>query len=390
VHHLRRWYCLPIIAEGPPHPGFAAQRLRREQEQAARRHAVSVGASLAQEGWTWATIAARLHLPERTLRCWREQWAHDGLTAHALGRPVLLKPPQERNEVIHFLDGYGPGVGLPSLHACFPNWTRAGLAYLLRRYRRVWRARHQQPLQVLHWTNPGRVWAIDFCGPLPAIDGLYPHLLAVRDMASGRQLLWLPLCEATAAEAAQALALLCFVHGAPLVLKSDNGKAFGAAPVQQVLHDFGVECLFSPPGVPSYNGAIEASIGALKTRTEAQAARQGRPGQWTWDDVAAAQLEANATSRPRGSLGPSPDELWAGRMPISAAERAAFRATAARLRAAQTDAQGGPGETPEDLMSQRATDRAILRQALEQHGYLHHTRRRIPRPIRRKKVAIIT
>jgi transposase InsO family protein len=390
VHQLRQRCCVPIVTEGPPRRGFAGQRSAREQEQETRHHAVSVGAGLVANGWTWATIADWLHLPQRTLRHWREQLARDGLAARALGRPVLPKPREQRNEVIHFLDEYGPAVGLPMLRICFPSWTRSGLEDLLRRYRRVWRARRRQPLCVLHWTAPGRVWAIDFNGPLPAIDGLYPHLLAVRELASGRQLLWLPLREATAAQAVEALASLFIIHGAPLVLKSDNGKAFGAAEVQQLLQEFGVENLFSPPYMPSYNGAIEAGIGSLKSRTEAQAARQDRPGHWTWDDAAAARLEANATARPRGPLGPSPDELWAGRTPIGAAERQTFRATAASLRAAQTAAHGGPTDTPEDVMSQRATDRDILRQALEAHNYLHYTRRRIPRPIRRQKVASIT
>jgi hypothetical protein len=75
----------------------------------------------------------------------------------------------------------------------FPALARAALADILGRYRRVWRRRHRQPMRVLHWSQPGRVWAIDFHGPRPPIDGLYPHLLAVRDLASGQQLAWLPV-----------------------------------------------------------------------------------------------------------------------------------------------------------------------------------------------------
>ena len=43
--------------------------------------------------------------------------------------------------------------------------------------------------------------------------------------------------------------------------------------------------LFSPPGVPRYNGAIEAGIGSLKARAEQHATRHGHRGAWTWDDV---------------------------------------------------------------------------------------------------------
>jgi hypothetical protein len=76
--------------------------------------------------------------------------------------------------------------------------ARAALDDFLRRYRRVWRQLHQQSLHVLHWPVVGRVWAIDLHGPRPAVDGLYPHLLAVRDLSSGQQLLWLPVADATA------------------------------------------------------------------------------------------------------------------------------------------------------------------------------------------------
>ena len=147
--------------------------------------------------------------------------------------------------------------------------------------------------------------------------------------------------------------------------------------------------LFSPPGVPRYNGAIEAGIGSLKTRTEQHAARHGRPGQWNCDDVAAARLEANATVRPRGPSGPSPDELWAARSPIGAAERARFELEVERQRSA-TDAQGGPETNPTTDVSKRARERQCLRRALEGLGYLMYTRRRIPLPIRKQKAAIIT
>jgi hypothetical protein len=57
-----------------------------------------------------------------------------------------------------------------------------------------------------------------------------------------------------------------------------------------------------------YNGAIEAGIGSLKTRTERQALWAGRPGPWTWQDVEAARQEANATARPHGAYGPTPEQ----------------------------------------------------------------------------------
>jgi hypothetical protein len=41
-----------------------------------------------------------------------------------------------------------------------------------------------------------------------------------------------------------------------------------------------------------------------------------RPGQWTWQDAEAARQEANATARPHGVQGPTPEQGWQGRPPI--------------------------------------------------------------------------
>src|SRR5262249_27637262 len=73
--------------------------------------------------------------------------------------------------------------------------------------------------------------------------------------------------EATGEATAEMLTELFTVFGAPLVLKSDHGSAFGSEAVQALLARWGAFSLFSPPGCPRYNGAIEAAIGALKTRT---------------------------------------------------------------------------------------------------------------------------
>jgi transposase InsO family protein len=386
VNHLRQRCEQTKNEVGRPHRGYAKQRVERNQEQTARLDALNAGTWLIEHGWTWTETANVFHLSPRTLRDWRHNLAHDRFLPQALGRPVFQSSREQRNEVIHFIDELGPAIGLSTLRACFPKMLRAELEDLLRRYRRVWRKRNREPLRVLHWPVAGRVWAIDFTGPLAPVDGLYPYLLAVRDLASGRQLLWLPTTDPTAAETVNALASLFATHGAPLVLKSDNGSAFIAEATRELLVQFGVGNLYSPPGMPKYNGSIEAGIGSLKARTEDHAARHGRPGQWTWDDVEAARWEANATARPRGLNGPTPDQSWAARQPIGAEERTLFRATVERLR---QEVEPTTAES-EEVLTQRATDRQAIRRALEQHGYLHYTRKRIPLPIPRPKAAPIT
>lgn len=375
--------------EGPPRRGFARQRRERLQEQTARRHVVEAGEDLLGAGWHWADTADFFHLAPRTLRHWRQGRSLAAVQLMPLGRPIRAANRQERNDVIHFLDEWGPGVGLPTLQILFPTLARAALADILGRYRRVWRRLHQHPIHVLRWSEVGRIWAIDFHGPRPAIDGLYPHLLAVRDLASHQQLAWLPVGDVTTATVLGVLTSLFVVHGAPLVLKSDNGSAFGAQEVQALCRQFGVLNLFSPPQTPRYNGSIEAGIGSLTTRTEQAAARRGYPDAWTWDDAELARLEANATARPRGISGPSPNELWSARTLITPQERDAFGQTAAWLRKGLELDLESPTAIPLSEMEERAINRKAIRRALVEHGYLRYKRRRIYPPIRKQKAARI-
>ena len=286
--------------------GVARQRRQRDIERLVRRHAAAVGHCLIEHGCSQHQAADYLKISPRTLRDWQHDLAVAPGSFQPLGRPLCAATPRQRNEVIALLDELGPGIGLPTLRDLFPELARAALADVLRRYRALWRRLHRQPLHVLHWTHPGSVWAIDFHGPRPPVDGLYPDLFAVRDLASGRQLLWLPVRDACAATVIQQLIGLFTIYGPPLVLKCDNGSAFGSAAVQELLRQCRVKSLFSPPRQPSYNGSIEAGIGSLTSRTEQHACRRGYPGIWTRDDVEAARLEANACARPRGPLGPGP------------------------------------------------------------------------------------
>lgn len=389
VTHLRDYCDRPTPSATTRRRGAAHQRRDRELEHAVRLHAVTIGLDLIDEGFTWLKTADLFEVAPRTLRQWRRAAYHDLGRPPSLGRPVVRSPRDQRQEVLHLLDEVGPALGLPTLREAFPMMPRAELADLLKRYRRVWRQRNYEPLRVLHWQHPGHVWAIDFTGPRTPIEGTCPYLLAARDLASGQQLLWWPCAEATAAQAAEALTTLFVLYGAPLVLKADNGSPFAARRTQQLAHHFGVELLFSPPRTPQYNGAIEAGIGSLKTRTEQHAARHGRPGAWTFDDVEGARLEANATSRPHGERQPTPDQLWQQRQQLTPAERTLFRQEVQRQRIALDD-QGGPYANPQTERDERARDRQAIRRTLEAFGELTYTRRRIPLPLRKKKVAGIT
>lgn len=114
--------------------------------------------------------------------------------------------------------------------------------------------------------------------------------------------------------------------------------------------------------------------------------RVHHPGYWTWDDVEAARLEANATSRPHGPRGPSPDQMWEARLPITNVNRTLFQNDVTRT-LQELDRDQGPATN--NAWVQRANSRQAIRHALVERGYLWLSRRRIPLPIPSRKVADI-
>jgi len=369
---------------------------QRHLERAVRDNVVDFTMQTRAEGWPAAALAAAMRLAERTLRHWCQTLHHVSWSLGLLGRPTKRAPLSIRQDLLEVLDELGPGVSVAELRDQFPEMGRRELEDFLARYRRVWRRQHHEAVYILRWPQPGTVWAMDFTQLPSPIDGLYKYLLAVRDLASGMQLLAWPMRDMTEPTARQALASLFAAHGAPLVLKTDNGSAFRAQHAQEFLRGCGVTSLFSPPRLPRYNGAIEAGIGSLKTRIERQATHQGHPGVWTWDDIETARIEANATARLRGLSGPTPAQLWAARYPLSADTRLHFQATVACYRQAEIEqATGaGPGVLPgtdwDSMWTQpefAGEDRRSVRRALESCGYLLYSRRRLGLPIPGSKMA---
>lgn len=177
--------------------------------------------------------------------------------------------------------------------------------------------------------------------------------------------------------------------GAPLVLKADNGSPFRSEEVRGLLDAENVTPLFSPVRMPRYNGACEAGNGSLKTRTHFEAARHGRPGDWTTDDCEAARLQANETARPWGAKGPTPNEVWHDRLPCSHEDRVRFQAQVHREERNARIEEGYDPEAALDVNAQAALDRTAVRRALGALGLLTFSRRRITLPIKRLKVANI-
>jgi len=376
-------------AEDPPRRRGHRPTARQCLQERIRQEAVDCCHTLRNQGLTLQQCGLLLHLSPRTLRSW-DQHSHPGCPSATIclapvGRPTARSPLPVRQAILGYLKLTGPGIGVPSLQEHFRDVARAELADLLARYRDVCRARYRHWPHVLHWQTPGRVWAADFTdlarygsvsSLLPGGD-CYRYVLAVRELASGYMLAWQPLPALTEEVTREALGRLFALHGAPLVLKTDNGSAFRAALLQEFLETEGVIPLYSPPACPMYNGAIEAAIGSLQKRTQEQAQQQGRGGRWQVADLEAAQAAAN-TSHPRRLNGRTPTALWAARPRIDSLERVVFALTVDRQRFQVKDEQGINQEELLDHWRDSAVDRRALERALVEHGHLLFTRRRIP------------
>lgn len=321
----------------------------------------------------------------RTLRRWRASWRRDRLKVKPRGRPVVQLERRVRQAVVMVLAFLGPEVGLPTLEWIFPQVTRSALSGLLRRYRRLAHLEVRAMLHVLQWHRVGAVWAVDFSTPPLPIDGLYRHLFHVRDLASGRHLLTLPVFDESANTVIAALESLKRWCGIPLVLKLDNGGGFIAPETRAWAEANGVHLMYSPPQTPSYNGGVEAGNGSIETRAYHHAARNGRPWEWTCDDVECARLQANAIGRPHGRNGPTPDEAWERLEPLRDDERLAF-AEAYRAHEAEERRQR---QVPEGVRLQRqeqaSIDRVALGRTLIELGFLSIRRRRITPRIPKRK-----
>jgi hypothetical protein len=333
--------------------GARAQSARCRREADARRAALERLAALRASGATLRDLAITLGWSTRTLRRWARLERDGQQLSKPRGRPAARGTAAERNAVIEYLRTR-TRAGTPTLEARF-DLARRELVELKERHRALSTLRDRDVVAALTWTRPGTVWAMDFTDAGLDVDGVYPALLLVRDLASGAQLAAVP-CEHQRAEVALAtLTLLFATLGPPLVVKSDNGGHLVAECVQGLLDAAGVLLLRSPPYTPWYNGACEAGGGSLKTRAFHLAAAAGRPARWTCDDVERARLELNATARPWGAAGPTPGERWAARAPIAAELRATFRReVAAGLAAARAEVADPTPEVVLELIRQVA------------------------------------
>ena len=336
-----------------------------------------------EQGVSLRRIAGVLGRSKRTLRHWRQNNRASSVPCRPRGRPVLSCSAEVRNQVIRFLHHVtGPAISMASLRALFPKVARCILEHLLKRYRRVWRRRYCPFGKRLRWHQAGTVWAMDFSESPCPIDGQPSWIFAVRDLASGYPLVWQAVAGQRAEDAIELLVPVFQRHGAPLVLKSDNGSAFLAEAMRAILDQYGVVPLFSPVGRPAYNGALERSNRTNKIHTGRQAARAGRPEGWRSEDLEAAREQAGAIQRPWGHRGATSAEAWEARPAITEALRGEFLRQLDEQRRVSAEQLGMDASAELDHRHRSRLDRHAIGTVLQRLGLLSFRRgdRRAGRP----------
>ncbi len=338
-------------------------------------------------GHPWRVVQQVLGISARTIRHWLRGWRRRQLPARRRGRPPKRSAQRRRQQLLATIEEAGAHVGAAPLAALHRDMPRREVASILARVREVHRKRGRTVYR-LEW-RPGHAWAMDHAEAPGEILKDSRAILATRDLGSYQGLLWDAVENVGGEATSKRLAQLLEENPAPLVVKIDNGSGLCAEIVCELLEKHGVLVLRSPPRTPSYNGAIEASIGSQKKRTEHRAMLEGHPGEWTRANLNWAREQANETARPRGPNGPTPREMWNSVTPISDSERSALaRSVKEKYEALLRESGSLPKGEPSKTMRMRCQRKAIVN-ALIECGTLKVRRRVIHPRIVTKRSAII-
>jgi hypothetical protein len=120
--------------------------------------------------------------------------------------------------------------------------------------------------QHIHWLVPGSVWSMDMVEYEHDERGERVFIHQVQDLASRYKFPPIGGGYLCGEEIAGHLQAMFNEHGAPLVMKRDNGGNYNHPAVDDVLAQNLVLPLNSPREYPKYNGGIEHAQGELKPR----------------------------------------------------------------------------------------------------------------------------
>jgi len=227
-----------------------------------------------QSGWSRQRLCRAAGLSYATFRRWKRR-VRQGQPAWQTPGPKPIAPlelerlqTQLRALPHHAHRSDGVGAVYEQVHE---QISRRAFQTLVEAARREAHHQHQAGLRHIQWNVPGLVWAFD---DTEWIDPL--HLLPVSDLASRYR--YRPLLSDRVRGEAIAVHLEALIrqHGAPLILKRDNGGSMCHRAIDAVLARHLIIPLNSPPHYPPYNGSIEQTAGELKAWLATHPARAGR------------------------------------------------------------------------------------------------------------------
>jgi hypothetical protein len=178
-----------------------------------------------------------------------------------------------------------PHWGVGRLRGAVCGLPRNTTAAYLRRLRRVRACRRRRMWRTLEWTMSGAVWAIDGTWLDLPVTPCGRRALVVVELHSRQTLCLESVPGERAASVVACLEGLFEQHGAPLVIKADNGSAFIADAVAELCRRHGITLLHSPVRRPRYNGTCEVSGRWAKHRALAAASQRGPPERLCQEDL---------------------------------------------------------------------------------------------------------
>lgn len=220
-------------------------------------------------GWS------RLMRWHRRARLGERLYQRPGLKKKPLKNPAGLR--QRLRELRH-----GPcrSRGLPGVYTEYRKQiSRRALKALSREIRLEVNREKAAAQGRIEWRAPRLIWAIDDLklkrfgvqwNQVQDLGSRYKFLPGIGVGSRG------PMQGCAVAER---LAWLFDGHGAPLVLKRDNGSNLNHGAVNEVLDAYGVIALNSPVHYPQYNGSVEAGLREVRACLKELGTRQA---EWTW------------------------------------------------------------------------------------------------------------
>lgn len=214
-----------------------------------------------------AVLCRCVGLPYSTLRRWRDRRRSSSPIRRQPGpaQHTALPVADFRSRVALLNHGSHRTLGTgPLIHAFRQSISRRRVRSFITRLRRRHLRRIRDAKAHVTWHLPNLAWAIDalHLRSSPADPGVV--VVLARDLASHFHFDPLVLNAESALDNLDWLQRLCARHGAPLLLKRDNGAPFNASILDDFLAANGILPLNSPIRHPSYNGAIEHGVGSFK------------------------------------------------------------------------------------------------------------------------------